>query len=120
MPLPFLLLLISCAEPPPQAIVPTVPSLSAEQKAGRVAFRATCAACHGLLADGQGPAAAALLPAPADLRGSGVRLGEETLRRRIRDEAPGSAMQGFGERLGEDLDPVVTWLMTLEAQLPPP
>lgn len=115
-----LLLLIGCAEPPPQAAAPALPDLSAEQKAGRVAFRGTCSVCHGLQADGQGPASSALRPAPTDLRGNGARLGEEALRSRIRADVPGSAMPGYGERLGEDLEPIVAWLLILEARQPPP
>jgi high-affinity iron transporter len=88
--------------------------LSPEARTGRITFRAECQACHGLHAAGDGPAAAALDPAPADLRG---RLQDPAeIIRRVRQGSDGSAMQPWRDRLeGEEIEQIAAWLAGLAA-----
>jgi mono/diheme cytochrome c family protein len=115
------LLLLACAlfpEPPPPSDPAPVPVvLSPAARAGRIAFRAECQACHGFGAAGDGPAADALDPTPADLRG---RLHDTTeIVRRVRQGSEGSAMQPWRDRLeGEEIEQIAAWLAGLSAPEP--
>ncbi|MFH1467802.1 MAG: cytochrome c [Pseudomonadota bacterium] len=114
--LPLLALLLACAPTPEPAagLPPLPPALPAEARAGRVAFRERCQACHGLHAAGDGPAASALDPAPADLRGKLHDAPE--LVRRIRQGSDGSAMQPWRDKLeDEELEHIAAWLAGLAA-----
>ena len=69
-------------------------------------FAQHCAACHGADGRGDGPAAAALDPAPADLAGPRAPHLKGIPRRQIIEEGrPGTAMVGWKSVLSpEDLD----------------
>ena len=71
-------------------------------------------ACHGTNADGKGPAAAALKPAPADFT-SAVFWVDKTsaqLKSAIRTGKPGTPMMAFGKLSETDLDNLVAFLET--------
>ena len=71
--------------------------------AGAALFRDNCTSCHGDGADGRGPAAPGLTPAPADLRGSRVipEHSDAYLFYRVSEGKPGTAMPSFRGTLDE-------------------
>lgn len=70
---------------------------------GKDLFMANCLACHGALADGKGPAAPALTPAPRDFLDPKARwtIGREPLEiyRTLSEGSPGTAMVAFSASL---------------------
>jgi mono/diheme cytochrome c family protein len=71
------------------AVGVVVPASRAEERDGRVLYRAYCAACHGASAHGDGPDAALFSPPPADLRaGVLARNQDDDLVERIRHGRP--------------------------------
>lgn len=71
---------------------------------GRGIFERSCTPCHGVNADGNGPAAAGLNPKPANFR-DGVRLASHSdayLFMRISSGKHDTAMPAFGGVLSED------------------
>jgi len=113
----LLLLLAACGTEPVAPLPPLVepPAPCPEARAGRIAFREHCQPCHGLHAAGDGPAAAALDPPPADLRGWPGSPAEIALA--VRQGSEGTAMQPWRDRLEDDeVERIVGWLVSL----PPP
>jgi mono/diheme cytochrome c family protein len=91
------------AESPPEQTSP-----------GRVLFMTYCASCHGADARGNGPAAAALRTAPADLTRLGQKYGVPLPRERLAEYIDGRKevaahgpreMPVWGRRFFEDDDP---------------
>jgi putative copper resistance protein D len=82
---------------------PTVPYAAAAIVNGQALYRTHCAVCHGTGGHGDGPAAAGLRPRPADL--TARHAADHTVGDLfwwLTHGIKGSAMQGFGDRLGED------------------
>ncbi len=89
------------SSPTPQASLPAAspaaPSPTSEASpAGRQLFLQTCASCHGNEGKGDGPAAAALSPKPADLTTGTFKHGgsPQEIFRTITSGVPGTAMMG--------------------------
>lgn len=107
----FLLALFACsdtpmeapaAEPAPAA-TKQVDAAPAERPDGAALFAAHCASCHGPGGKGDGPAAAALDPKPADLVGPRAdHLRGIPRRQIIADGLPGTAMAAWKDVLSED------------------
>ncbi len=96
------------------------PQATAEMiEKGRVIYFKRCSFCHGLLGDGNGPAAYQLMPRPRDFTvglykfrttQSGELPTDEDLFRTISRGIPGTAMQSFGvERLKNGLTEEERW-----------
>jgi cytochrome c553 len=91
----------------------------AAAQAGQQIYQTNCASCHGESGLGDGPAAAALDPAPQDLRDNEEGLSDAYLHWRIAEGgqmAPfNSAMPAWKNTLSEDqIWQVVTYLRTLD------
>lgn len=70
---------------------------------GRAIFQRHCASCHGPAGRGDGPAAAGMVPPPADLTGVHVRQHTDgDLYWWITHGIEGTAMPAFGDRLTEE------------------
>lgn len=65
------------------------PPAAQAESAGRRLYSTYCAACHGIDARGNGPVAAALTKAPADLTQLGRRFGVPLPRQRIAEKIDG-------------------------------
>jgi high-affinity iron transporter len=80
--------------------IPAVAPLSR----GREVYRSTCASCHGATGRGDGPAAAALSPRPADLTNASALGGSSPLDfyRRITVGTAGTAMPPYEYTLSAD------------------
>lgn len=84
-----------------QAGNPFPPSqLSIEE--GREVYQANCLSCHGPAGRGDGPAAAALDPPPADLRTHVPLHSDQALFDFIAAGIPGTAMPSFADKLPEE------------------
>ena len=116
---------MASADLPPQESAVAAPDYKAmvlgssgDDARGREIFRAQCAACHGANADGQGPAAAALVPAPRNFLDPRARwtLSRDPfdIYRTLTEGSPGTAMVGFSASLPvKDRWAVVHYLGTL-------
>ncbi len=92
-------------------IPPTTESL----EAGATTYAQVCQICHGDTGRGDGPAAAGLLPPPADLVVHVPLHGDADLFRFIRDGIPNTAMAPQGDRLTEEqIWNVVNYIRTIE------
>ncbi len=78
-----------------------IPATEQSVQLGHRLYRAHCAVCHGLDGRGDGPAAASLVPTPADLRRT-ARMADPLLFSRITDGLPGTAMPAFRDVLSEE------------------
>ncbi len=113
----WLLILLACGQAPQQAELPPAvqramaQDLDGELGPGRLAFREHCQACHGLHADGDGPAAAALQDEGSSLAIQG--RDQDALLRTIRGGVQGSAMQGYGHLDDELTLAMARWLASL-------
>jgi copper resistance protein D len=102
---------------PPTYLRPTVPYQALSIANGLRLYQEHCAVCHGLAGYGDGPAAAALTPRPADL------TAKHTAHHTVGDlfwwlsyGIKGSAMPGFEGRLSEEERwDVINFLRTLAA-----
>ena len=93
---------------------PTPPTPESLQ-AGTVTYGQVCLTCHGDAGRGDGPAAAGLLPPPADLVVHVPLHGDADLFRFIRDGIPDTAMAPQGSNLTEEqIWNVVNYIRTLE------
>lgn len=70
---------------------------------GRALFTTHCAMCHGASGKGDGPAGAALDPAPRDLTRRPYKngCGPGAIARTVREGIPQSGMPAYGEVLSE-------------------
>ena len=76
---------------------------AASLEQGGAQYAAFCATCHGDAGAGDGPAAAALTPQPADLAGPEVQANsDDKLFAIISDGVEGTAMPPWGSILSED------------------
>ncbi len=92
-------------------IAPTADSIAA----GMALYAANCQSCHGETGAGDGPAAAALEPPPADLATHVPLHPDRALFAFIQDGVPDTAMAGVGDRLSDDeIWHVINYLQTLE------
>jgi mono/diheme cytochrome c family protein len=92
---------------------------AAAASAGQSLYDANCASCHGATGQGDGPAAAALDPAPDDLRISAREAGDDYLHWRIAkggNFAPfNSSMPAWEGILSDDqIWQLVTYINTFE------
>jgi len=119
----LVILLLACGQDPQTEALPDAvqramaQDLSPELGAGRRAFREHCQACHGLDAEGDGPAAAALEDEPGDL--AITTRDPDALKRTIRRGVSGTAMQGYDKLDDTDIDAMVAWLTGLSAPATP-
>jgi mono/diheme cytochrome c family protein len=98
--------------------LPVAGLLEADPRTGRVAFRATCQVCHGLHGRGDGPAAEAIRPAPADLADPALAgvFTDALLYGTIRLGVPDTAMVAFEDQVDEPVLLAITaWVRTLPA-----
>ena len=88
------------------------PAAAADLPRGQKVYQASCLACHGVNADGKGPAAAALKPRPTDFTSADFWKGrsDDSIKQVIQSGKPGTSMMGFGQLQGEDLDAAVAFL----------
>lgn len=105
---------------PAEAALVANPSPPTEEtvQIGAAAFEANCATCHGPLGAGDGPAAVALDPMPADLRDSHVQgLSDGALFYVITNGREGTAMPAWEGTLDEETRwSIVRFLRTLAGQ----
>lgn len=89
---------------------------------GAEVYRQQCAGCHGVTGDGNGPAAAYLLPKPRDYRKGvfkftatpyGYKPARMDLERTIRRGAKGTSMPPFPWMSDEDLNDVIDYVILL-------
>lgn len=80
---------------------------------GRTLFAQNCAGCHGSNGDGNGLAAAGLLPKPADLRGQ--QFSVQGLAHILWNGVPGSAMPSWRDVPVNDLASLAVYVQSLHA-----
>lgn len=92
----------------------TTPALAADVEAGKAVYMANCMACHGVKADGKGPAATALQPPPVDFTSADFwkDRSDDSVRATIQSGKPGTAMMPFANLSGDDLTNLVAFLRT--------
>lgn len=78
-----------------------IPPTEQSLQVGLRLYRAHCAVCHGPEGRGDGPAAASLIPRPADLRRT-AQMTDAVLYTRITEGLPGTAMPAFRDVLTEE------------------
>jgi mono/diheme cytochrome c family protein len=83
--------------------------------AGAIVFRSNCVPCHGESGHGDGPAAQALVPQPANLAELQTRIGDDYLFWRIRTGKEGTAMVAWKDVLTVDqIWQLVSFIRTLK------
>jgi mono/diheme cytochrome c family protein len=91
-------------------------------RSGAEVYRARCAGCHGVSGDGNGEAAAFLLPRPRDYRRGiykftstpyGMKPSRSDLVRTIRRGAKGTSMPAFPRLSDENLNDVIDYIILL-------
>lgn len=97
------------------------PAPAADADAGEAKFKQLCATCHGPSGQGDGPASAALNPAPRDMSDSEWQesVDDKHIRTVIRDGGPAVGlaplMTAFGHSLDEDdLNNLVAYIRSLD------
>ena len=87
-------------------------ALAADAAAGKSIYMTNCMSCHGANADGNGPAAMALQPAPTDFTDPGFWAGksEADIKSAIRSGRPGTSMMGFSQLSQEDVNNITAFL----------
>ena len=85
---------------------------AADLKAGEKVYLANCMACHGMQADGKGPAAAALQPPPADFTNPTfwATRSNDQVKAVIKSGKPGTPMMPFAQLSATDVDNLVAYL----------
>ena len=85
---------------------------------GQKVFMANCMACHGVDADGKGPAAAAITPPPADFTNPDFwkERTPDSVKSTIRSGKPGTSMMPFARLTDADLDDIVAFLETKKTE----
>lgn len=93
----------------------TNPLAEAGAAAGAPIFQSNCVACHGTDGHGDGPAAAALDPAPANLADLGKTAADDYLFWRISEGRPNTAMPAWkGVLTEEQIWQVISHIRTLK------
>lgn len=90
-------------------------AFAADAAAGKAVFQANCTACHGLLADGKGPAAIALKPPPTDFTKAewwSTRT-DVDVAASIRTGRPGTPMAAFTQLTDAQVADIVVYLRSL-------
>ncbi len=83
--------------------------------AGAGLFATNCASCHGPEGRGDGPASAALRPAPTNLAAIGQAAADDVLFWRIRSGVPGTAMPAWrGILSDEQIWQIVAFIRSLK------
>ncbi len=97
-----------------------IPMSAASVAAGKEAFQANCAVCHGGSGRGDGPMARTLNPPPADLTASHVDAHTDgDIFGWIENGYPGSAMPGFSSQLSEsEIWQIVNYVRSLRHPVP--
>jgi len=93
------------------------PTHAGDVDKGKTIYAARCAFCHGTSGKGDGPAGAALKPAPADLTTPTfwATATADTLRTVIENGKPNTGMVSFKRALSaEELGDVVAFLLSLK------
>ena len=90
----------------------------ADEADGAAVYRQNCVACHGAQADGKGPAAPALRPAPTDFTDEAwwSERTNEQVAASIRTGKPGTPMMPYASLSEAELAALVAWLRTQAAQ----
>jgi cbb3-type cytochrome c oxidase subunit III len=97
--------------------LPTDPAvLATDVRRGALLFGQNCASCHGASANGKGPAAATLLPQPADL--SDGKRSVAGLSSAITNGVPGSAMPAWRDFPQRDVEALVAFVKSVERPQP--
>ncbi len=80
--------------------------------AGQRVYLANCMACHGMNADGKGPAAISLQPPPSDFTSETFWATRDaaSIRTSIRAGRPGTPMMPFTQLSDADLDNLIAFL----------
>ena len=81
---------------------------------GAQLYQNNCMACHGVNADGNGPAAVALNPAPTNFRTVEFWKGrtDEQLEEAIQSGSPGTSMMPFTHLAPDQIEDLVAFLRT--------
>jgi len=98
--------------PPELILTAASPDIAAR---GRDLFAANCSGCHGATGEGDGPAAAALLPHPRNL--TQVRLSDARIAEVLWKGVEGSAMPGWSDMPVADLSALAAYVKTLPASV---
>ena len=88
-------------------------AVAADAGKGKSVYELRCAPCHGAAGGGDGPAAAAITPAPRNFRDPAFWTGRtaEQLRLTVRDGRPGTMMAPFAGVLSDgEIDDVVAYV----------
>ena len=83
---------------------------------GEALYRGSCAACHGMDGNGNGPRATGLTPAPTNFRDVTAMAArtDSDFERAILAGKPGTAMKGYGTIFnGPDVAAIVKYLRSL-------
>jgi mono/diheme cytochrome c family protein len=92
-------------------------ALAADLENGRAVYEANCTACHGLAADGKGPAALAFTVPPVDFTRAvwwSTRT-DTDVAAAIRAGKPGTPMSAFAQLTEQQVADLVAWLRTRAA-----
>ena len=89
-------------------------ALAGDATAGQSVYLANCMACHGANADGNGPAAMALQPAPTDFTSAAFWAGKTNadLKNAIRSGSPGTSMMAFAQLTDTQVEDIIAFLKT--------
>lgn len=101
----------------PQRAVAAGGAAEGDPTKGQAVYMANCMACHGVQADGAGPAAAALKPRPTDFTAAAWWEGKSDARVKsaIKSGKPGTAMMPFSQLSNDDLSHLVAFLRSKRA-----
>lgn len=93
-------------------VLPSNPEqLTTYIRQGKGIYAQNCATCHGESGEGNGPAAATLLPRPSDLTAS--RISTATLSSIIMNGLPGTSMPAWRDMPQRDVESLIAFLSTL-------
>jgi mono/diheme cytochrome c family protein len=107
----------SAARPRPGAAYPALPA-AADLERGTALFATHCATCHGASGRGDGPAAAALTPRPADL--AAHRYSIDRLSEVLWNGSAGTAMSAWRDHPAADRAAMAAAVQALSAVEPDP
>ena len=94
------------------ALCASTTATAADLTAGQKVYMANCMACHGISADGKGPAAASLQPPPADFTSPSFWASRDAAKVKsvIKTGKPGTTMMPFTQLSEQDLENLVAFL----------